>query len=178
MMRWNGFGGALVFAAVAAAALLVSFPLLAPVAGAVAALRLFTVGIAVVYLTGLAPSWRRGFGAAVVATVLGAILLILPFGVPCTVAGAAGIVAVCRSGVLYRQRTLRALVAEAGLLAGGLALASFLAGGGLVSWALAAWGYFLVQSVFFLIGGVEARRERGPVDPFDRARAELLALLS
>ncbi len=178
MMRWNGFGGSLVFAAVAAGALLVTFPLLAPVVGAAAALCLFSVGIAVVYLVGLAPSWRRGFGAAIVASVLGAILLILPFGVPCTVAGAAGIVALCRSGVLYRQRTLRTLVAEVGLLTGGLALASFLVGGGLVSWALAVWGYFLIQSVFFLIGGVEARRDRGPVDPFDRARAELLALLS
>ncbi len=178
MMRWNGFGGSLVFAAVAAGALLVTFPLLAPVVGAAAALCLFSVGIAVVYLVGLAPSWRRGFGAAIVASVLGAILLILPFGVPCTVAGAAGIVAVCRSGVLYRQRTLRALVAEAGLTAGGLALASFLAAGGLVSWALAAWGYFLVQSVFFLVGGVQPRREGGPSDPFDRAREELLTLIN
>lgn len=177
MMRWNGFGSSLVFAAVAAATLLAAFPLLAPVVGGGTALRLFAVGSVSLYLAGLAPSWRRGFVAAVAASTLGVVLLALPFGVPCTVAGAAAIVALCRSGILYRQPLLRALVAEALLLAGGLALASFLAGSGLVSFALAAWGYFLVQSVFFLIGGVRVRREKGPADPFDRARAELLALL-
>ena len=177
MMRWNGFSRALVFAAVAAAGLLVLQPLLAPVAGWNGALRLYAVAIAAAYLTGLAPSWRRGFVAAVVAAALGAILLALPFGVHCTIAGAAGIIAFGRSGILYRQRPMRAIVTEAVLLAAGLSLADFLSAGGLVSLALAAWGYFLVQSVFFLVGGVQPRREGGPSDPFDHARAELLALI-
>lgn len=177
MMRWNGFAGSLVFAAVAAAALLLVQPLLASLIGTHDALRLFAVGSVALYVAGLAPSWRRGFVAAVAASGLGVVLLVLPFGVPCTVAGAAAILAFCRSGILYRAAPLRAIVAEAVLLAAGLALADFLASGGVVSFALATWGYFLVQSVFFLIGGVAIRREPGPSDPFDRARAELLALL-
>jgi hypothetical protein len=177
MMRWNGFGRSLVFAAAAAAALLLLLPLLAGVFGASGALRLFVVGVVPVYLAGLGPSWRRGVAAALMASAFGAPLLLLPLGVPATAAGAAVILAFCRSGLLYRQAPLRAFVAEAVLLAGGLALADFLAVGGIASCALAAWGYLLVQSVFFLIGGVSARREPGPTDPFDRARAELLALL-
>jgi hypothetical protein len=177
MMRWNGFGRSLVFAAVAAAGLLVLEPLLAPILGAGNALCLFAVGIVPVYLAGLAPSWRRGFVAAVAASVLGGVLLLLMLNPTLTVTGAAAIVAFCRSGILYRQQPLRAVATEALLFAGGLAIAGFLATGGIVSWSLATWGYFLVQSVFFLIGGVQVRRETGPEDPFDRARAELLALL-
>lgn len=176
MRGWSSFGRALGFAVAAAAALLVAAPLLAPVFGTRALLRGFAVGVAVVYLMGLGPRWR-GVASAAVAAGLGAVLLVLPLPVASTVAAMAGVVALCRSGILYRQRPLRALVAEALLLAGGLALARFLAGGGPVSWALATWGYFLVQSTFFLIGGVRVRREAPSEDPFERARAELLALL-
>jgi hypothetical protein len=104
-------------------------------------------------------------------------VLALPLGVPGTAVAAAAIVAGIRSGLLYRARPLRAWAAEAGLGVGGLGLAQLLSGGSLVSISLAVWGYFLVQSVFFLIGGVTARRPEGPIDPFDRARAQLLALL-
>lgn len=177
MRCWSSFGRALGFAVAAAATLLVAEPLMAPVFGARALLRGFAVGVAAVYVMGLGPRWRRGLASAAVAAGLGAVLLVLPLSVSSTVAGMAGVVALCRSGIVYRQRPLRALAAEALLLAGGLALASFLAGGGPVSWALATWGYFLVQSAFFLIGGVRVRREAPSEDPFERARAELLALL-
>ncbi|MGH0033196.1 MAG: hypothetical protein ACQGVC_25675 [Myxococcota bacterium] len=177
MSGWNGFGRALVFGAVAAAALLLAGPLLAGIFGAVGALRVFAVGVAVAYLAGLGPDWRRGFVAAGAAAALGALLLLLPFGIAWTAAGAAAIVAVCRSGLLYRARPLRAWSVEAVLLVAGLALAAFLAAGSWASLALATWGYFLVQSAFFLAGGVRARREPAPGDPFERAAKELAALL-
>lgn len=177
MMRWNGFGGSLVFAAVAAAALLVVQPVLAGLVGWNAALCLYAVAVVVAYLAGLGPSWRRGCAGALVATGLGAVLLALPFGVRATVALAAAVLAFCRSGILYRQRRLRAVVTETALTAAGLALADFLAAGSLVSLALAAWGYLMVQSAFFLIGAVRARGGHRQADPFDRARAELLALM-
>jgi hypothetical protein len=91
-----------------------------------------------------------------------------------TAVASAGLIACGRSGILYRSRPLRALVLESLLAAGGLVFAGQLAGASL---ALAAWGYFLVQSLFFLVGGIEARPDPGPADPFERARAELLALL-
>jgi hypothetical protein len=177
MTRWNGFGRAVGFALVAAGALLAAQVLLAPLLGARATLRGFAVASAVVYLAGLGPSWRRGAAAAIAAGAAGLVLLALPIPVAQTAAAAAGLVAVGRSAILYRSRPLRALVLEVALTAGGLVLASRLVGGGIASLALAAWGYFLVQSLFFLVGGIEARPDPGPADPFERARAQLLALL-
>jgi len=177
MMRWNGFRGTLVFGAVAAAALLAFVPLAAPVLGPRGALRCFAVGIGALYLFGLGGSWRRGFVAAGAAGGLGLVLLALPLGVTATTLGSAIGIALCRSGILYRSRPLRACSVEVLLGLGGLGLAGFLAGSGLASLALAVWGYFLVQSVFFLVGGIGARREPAPGDPFDRAAAGIEALL-
>jgi hypothetical protein len=56
--------------------------------------------------------------------------------------------------------------------------ARFLAAATPFATALAVWGFFLVQSVFFLVGGVQPRREPGPQpDPFEDAHARALALL-
>jgi hypothetical protein len=177
MMRWNGFAPALVFGAVAAAALLVFEPLVSPLLGVRGALRVFVVGAATLYLLGLGASWRRGFVAAALAGTLGVLLLALPLGLTATATGAAALVAWGRSGILYRSRPARDACVELALGIGGLGLASFLAGGSLVSLALAVWGYFLVQSTFFAIGGIGARRDPAPGDPFERAAAELAALL-
>jgi hypothetical protein len=177
MTRWNGFARAIGFALAAAATLFAAQVLVAPLLGAHATLRVFAVGSVAVYLAGLGPSWRRGAAAALAAAVAGAVVLLLPVSVVPTAIAAAGILAACRSGFLYRSRPLRAVALEACLAAGGLALAGWLASGGVVSLALAAWGFFLVQSVFFLVGGIEARPDPGPGDPFERARAELEALL-
>jgi hypothetical protein len=174
----NDFGRSLLFAAVAGAgACLV--PILAPhPSAALGLLRLYLVGCAVLYVAGLAPRLGAALRAGAVAAALAALLLLLPLGIPGTALGAAGIVAVLRSGLLYRARPLRSALCEAALLAGGLGLAALLVDGRLgITLALGIWGYFLVQSVFFLIGGVTPRRAEGPQDPFDRARAELLALL-
>lgn len=177
MIRWNGFGRSIAFAAAAGAGLLVTQPLWAAIVGPPAALRLYLVGAAVLYVAGLAARPGAALAAAALGTGLGVGVLALPLGVPGTAVAAAAIVAGIRSGLLYRARPLRAWAAEAGLGVGGLGLAQLLSGGSLVSISLAVWGYFLVQSVFFLIGGVTARRPEGPIDPFDRARAQLLALL-
>jgi hypothetical protein len=177
MMRWNGFGRSVAFAAVAGAGVLVALPLAAPVFGAPASLRLYLLGIAVLYVSGLAAERRRGLAAGAVASALALPVLLLPLGAACSAVAAAAIVAIVRSAVVFRSRPLRACVSEAMLLATGLSLAEVLADGTTVGAALAIWGYFLVQSTFFLIGGARLRRADGPVDPFDRARAELLALL-
>jgi hypothetical protein len=70
------------------------------------------------------------------------------------------------------------LVAETCLLAGGLGLARFLAGPDTLQVAFAIWGFFLVQSFFFLLGGVAERAERpSGLDPFEVARARAVALM-
>jgi hypothetical protein len=43
--------------------------------------------------------------------------------------------------------------------------------------SLAIWGYFLVQSSYFLVGGRSPRRDGPPRDPFEQARARLQRLL-
>ena len=177
-MRWNGFARSLLFAAVAAGA----FPIFAlfanPVLGRASALSLYLLGIAVVYVAGLAPRRSRAVVAAGLASALGAGVFLLAPSVGTVAAGAALVVGVCRSGLLYRSRRARALVAETILLAGGLALARFLAGPDTLQMAFAIWGFLLVQSFFFLLGGITERAEAtAGLDPFEVARARALALI-
>jgi len=177
-MRWNGFGRSLLFAALAAGAFPVFALLANPVVGRTSALSLYLLGIAVIYLAGLAPRRSRAVVAAAVAAALGIGVFLLAPNVGTVATGAALTLGVGRSGVLYRSRRARALLAETLLLAGGLALARFLAGPGTLQVALAIWGFFLVQSFFFLLGGVAERAEaRAGLDPFEVARARALALM-
>jgi hypothetical protein len=177
-MRWNSFARSLLFAAFAAAAFPVFALVADPVLGRALALSLYLLGISAVYVAGLAPHRSRAALVAGIASALGAGVLLLAPSVGTVAAGAALIVGVCRSGVLYRSRRARALVAETCLLAGGLGLARFLAGPDTLQVAFAIWGFFLVQSFFFLLGGVAERTESATgLDPFEVARARAIALM-
>jgi len=177
-MRWNGFGRSLLFAALAAAAFPIFELVASPVLGRAAALSLYLLGVAALYAAGLAPRPSRALTAGAIASALGGCVFLLAPGAATVAAGAALTIGVCRSGVLYRSRRARALLTETCLLAGGLGLSRFLAGPEPLEIALAIWGFFLVQSFFFLIGGV-AERTAPPaaLDPFELARARALALL-
>jgi hypothetical protein len=172
------FAGSLVFAAAAAAAVLVGTPLLAPLHGERAAVRFLILAGVVAYAGVAAPSRRRGIAAAALAAGAGALLLALPLGLGGHALGAAALLGVCRSGALYRSRPARAWLLEATLLGAGLALAAFLGAGSVPRFALAVWGFWLVQSAYFAVGGVAPRPDAGaPDDPFERARTRILALL-
>ncbi|MDH3518920.1 MAG: hypothetical protein OEM49_00560 [Myxococcales bacterium] len=177
MMRVGRFAGSLGFAVLAAAALAIAASL-APARSHAALASICSVAMAAAYVWAMAPNARRARIALAVASALGGVLLALPIGLALTACGAALIVALCRSTLLYRLRPLRALLLEATLFGAGLGFAGILTDHGADSPAAGAWGYFLVQSIFFLVGGV---RERGggeaERDPFDRARERLLALL-
>jgi len=177
MPRWDGFGRSLLFGALAAAGLPLAMGLAGPLLGAATALRLYLIGTAALYAVGLAGERTPRLAAAGLATLAGSALAALPLGLAGTAVGAAAIVAVCRSGLLWRQRRWRAVAIEALLGLLGLALARHLAGGGLVGLALGLWGYFLVQSGYFLIGGRSPRRPDATQDPFERARQRLERLL-
>ena len=83
-----------------------------------------------------------------------------------------------RSGLLYESRPARAWAFELLLTGGGLALAASLLGRSELTMALAIWGFFLVQSGFFLVGGVrEAPAPTARPDPFEAAHARALALV-
>jgi len=172
------FARSLVFALGAAAALLVGAPMLAPAFGERAAVRFLLVGAVVAHAALLAPSRSRGARAAALAAGLGALVLALPLGVRATALACAALVGVCRSGILFRARPARTALIEGLLLGGGLAIAAFLAGPWLARLALAVWGFWLVQSAFFAVGGIGPRPEESRNnDPFERARAQVLALL-
>ena len=176
--RWNSFGGSILFAAAAGAGLWVATAVLGPILGVSGVVSGYAVAASTLFAIGIAPTRRGAVAAGALASALGALLLLLPIGVHATVTGAAAIVAMCRSGLLYRSRPLRAILLESALLVAGLGLAQLVADRGATSLALAAWGYFLVQSLFFLAGGVASRPSSDPhVDPFDRARSRLQALL-
>jgi hypothetical protein len=178
MMRCNTFGGSLLFAAFAAAGLLALEVLIVPPLHLAALLAFYVAAVATAYVVAIAPRRASGLAAGVLAALFGIALLLLPLDVEQTALGAALVVAVCRSAILYRARPLRSLLLELTLLAGGLGLARLLAAGGAASPALGLWGYLLVQSLFFLAGGVTVRSGReARTDPFERARARLLVLL-
>ena len=92
--------------------------------------------------------------------------------------GVALLVAGFRCLSLHQAAGARTLAVEAVLGLGGLAFAGLLAGPGPVGIALGIWGYFLVQAVFFLVGGLRVRAlHRSEEDPYEKARSQLLALL-
>jgi hypothetical protein len=174
-MTCNTFARGALFAAVAAAAWLPWALVMSPIVGAWNAHALFLVGITVAYVAAMASGTNR-FGAAIAVTlagVLGAWLLRTPGDL---VVALAVTIAVVRSGVLYPAPHARAVLRETALVFGGLALARFLAGSTLLSIGLALWGFFLVQSLFFLFavapGGVGVQS-----DPFEEAHRRALALL-
>lgn len=177
-MRGSSFAGSLVFAALATLGALPWMLATGPIVGSAWALGLYSLTLSVVYVAWIAPSWPRRITAGAVAGGFAAAVALaapMPAG---GVLGAAAILAVARSGFLYTSAPARALVVEAVLTGGGLVVARALAGPSLLSLGLAFWGFFLVQSAFFLIGGISRRTADGPrLDPFDEARRRAMALM-
>jgi hypothetical protein len=179
MMRVDGFGRSLAFAAIAAAGVVPWLLLARPFVGAHGALALYAIGVTALYVAGLAGATRRGLAAGALAAILASAVSLLTGSLAELAIGIALTMATLRSGLLFRRRgAARALAVEGFLVAAGLLVARVLADGSSLGIALSIWGFLLVQSLFFLIGGA-ARRERGSleVDPFDRARSRLTELL-
>jgi hypothetical protein len=177
MLRWDSFARSLAFAALAAAGLPVAVTFAGALLGGESAARLYLVAVAGIYAIGLCPDRSRRFAALAFSAFAGMILALLPLDLRTTAIGAAGIVAFARGVLLPDARNLRAVVIEAVLAAAGLAAAAWFARGGLLALCLALWGYFLVQSGYFLFGARTAGAGEAARDPFDRARARLLRLL-
>jgi len=171
------FSRSLLFAAIAGTGLPLFLGVLGPLLGHTFALQLYLVGSAVAYGVSMAPSLRSSLATGLVAGGLGLLLLALPLRLPSVALGSALILALCRSGLLHRASGLRGIALE-GLLQGtGLLLAAFLAGRDPISLAVATWGYLLVQSLYWLVGGIRLRTPEPKGDPFEEARLRLLALL-
>jgi len=177
-MRWNDFGRSAAFAALSALAMGAWVTAAGPVVGIRRSIVLYLVGLVATYVAGIGPSPRYGLRAGVAAAAFGSLLACATRSLGELALGLGIVLAVARSGVLHRMSGARAVVIEAALVAGGLVFARWLAGPSLLSLMLALWGFLLVQSLYFLVGGRRARRsESGWRDPFEAAHDRALALL-
>lgn len=177
-MGWNTFGRSAVFAAAAGCGVMPWLLVVAPLLGVRGALAFYLVAVTAAYVTAIAPALRRGLGAGVMVGILGGGFAVAAHPLPELALGLALLLALARTSFLYRARPGRALALEVALVAGGLLFARCLAGSSLLSVMLALWGFLLVQSVFFLVGGIR-ERHTGAVrrDPFDAAYERASALL-
>lgn len=177
-MRGNTLFGSLGFGAVCALGSIPWLMVTTPLFGRPWALALYCLAAAVLYLVIIAPSAARSLAMGGLAGVLALVVGLLAPWPPEAILGAVLIVAVVRSGFLYRSRPARALLLEGSLAIGGLVTAYALAGSTLLGTALAIWSFFLVQSLFFLTGGVRERDANElQIDPFEQARRKALALM-
>jgi hypothetical protein len=177
-MSRKNFVRGLAFGAVAALAAVPWLVVARPVVGTQDALRFFVVMLVPIYLVALAPTWRRGIRVGALAGILGFVVLTFAPNPVSAAVGAAVLLGIMRSGFVYRSRPGRALVTEVVLLGGGLLLAEVLEGGGILSLSFAVWGFFLVQSVYFLLGGIGERPDTvHTADPFERACRDVTQIL-
>ncbi len=178
MIRCNTFARSALFAAMAAAGWLSWVLVVAPVLGIGNARTLYLVGVTAVYVAGLSPQRRRPLPAALATFLIGAVVALIARTTAELAIGLAAILGIARSGFFYRAAPARAAATEVTLLVGGLLFARFLVAVSLAATALALWGFFLVQSLFFLVAGVRARALSGShPDPFEEAQRRALALL-
>jgi len=176
-MRVDSFGRSAAFAAVAALVWMPWATLVGPFLGVPAARALYLVGVAALYCGGLAKSPPRRASTTLLVGVVGCLLAIVARGTPELCLALAAALGVVRSGLVHKTASARAVAQEAGLLIGGLLFARFLAAGPLAT-ALGVWGFLLVQSCFFLLGGIVVRAEHGRhPDPFEEACARAAEVL-
>ncbi len=170
--------GSLVFGAVAALGSIPWTIATGPFFGRAWTLAGYCLAAVVLYVVAIAPSWSRGIAIGTFAALAGGAVAVLATSPAEAILGAALILSVARSGFLYRAAPVRALLLEAALTIGGLLFACALAGPTLLGSAFAVWAFFLVQSLFFLAGGVAERAPEEPaVDPFERARKQAVVLM-
>jgi hypothetical protein len=178
MMRLDSFSRSAGFAALAALGWIPWLLVSAPLVGGAAARAVYLVTVTALYAGGLATGVPRRALVTCAVALGGLVLACLAPGTSALCVGLAGVLGTVRSAFLRRTDAVRAVAIEGVLLVGGLVFARFLAGGTVTGIAMALWGFLLVQSCFFLLGGVRVRfpdPHRG--DPFDEAVARATDVL-
>jgi len=173
----GAFGKSLWFAAVSAGALPLWLLLARPIVGTDRAICVYFVLAAAAYLATIAPVRRRALGAAAAATAAGGVAALLIRAPSDLVLVLGVLIAVARSGFLYRGAPARSVAIEAIVAGGGLVFARFLFGPAVTALVLALWGFFLVQSLYFLLGERHVPAAERHPDPFQDAYGRALALL-
>jgi hypothetical protein len=177
MMRRQTLMSSLCFAAVVALGLVPCLLLSQSYLGSRLALSLYTLGSAALYIYWLAPNAARGLRAAVVASGLLFGVLHMAGSRHELLGGAAVVIALSRSGILYRSNFYRALLLEVTLLGGSLWFAFELAAASYWSMAWSLWGFYLVQSLYPLVGARERQPDSVSGDAFNDAHNSALAIL-
>ena len=174
----SAFANGLWFAALAAGALPLWLLLARPILGADRAVGAYFVAAAAAYLGAIAPARGRALVVIVVATALGGFAALVTRAPGELVLALGVLVAVARSGFLYRSAPARGVAVEAIVTGGGLLFARFLCGPSTAALVLSIWGFFLVQSLYFLVVGARTLGgcSRHP-DPFQDAYGRAMALL-
>lgn len=82
-----------------------------------------------------------------------------------------GVLAWVRSGICFAATPVRAVLAETVAATGGAGLVALIGPTGTISWVLCIWLFFLIQSLYFFIVPIPAKRSvpMAGEDPFDRA---------
>lgn len=173
MMRIDSFARGVAFAALAAAAWLPWAVIGVPILGLWNARAVYLVVTAVTYVASL-PATRRSSSAVVVGTVGVAVAVAVQTTAELVIILAA-LVGAVRGISLPQRRAVRALAVEVLLLGGGLLAARALSPVPmspvpLSPTAFGVWGFFLVQSLYFLrTESVRARSMYGTRDEFEEA---------
>jgi hypothetical protein len=151
--------------------------LTAPFLGTHVALSLWLTLASIVYSALLGLSWRDRVASAFLAAVFVVPTALLSSGIATVAMGAALAVAIVRTRLLGSTRLPRAIALEVMLAALGFAFVTALGGPGWVAISLAIWGWFLVQSLYFLAAGLGEPLAETEVDPFDLATREVARIL-
>jgi MFS family permease len=175
-MRADKFTASLVFAAVAGLAAIAYVLVVLPVLGSSLGLAVGSVLGAAAYIFAVSPSLGRGlrYGSLTLGAGVALMLIAPPTVVLFCSAMLLGLI---RSGVAYRASVGRALLIESVLFIVAVGTVELLAGTSVVSYGLAVWGFFLVESAFFLFAGSTPREPTPTEDPFERARREASRLI-
>ena len=92
---------------------------------------------------------------------------------------ALGVLSWVRSGMCFQGGLFKTLVAEVALCFGGGALVAFFTPYSTITWGLAVWMFFLVQSIYFVVfADSEAIEEKVELDPFHQAKRSAERILS
>ena len=176
-MTVRSFGGTLAFGVAAG----LGFPgfavLSSSVLGTHTALWLWIALGAIAYSALLGHDWPGRVTGAFVAALFVVPTALLTSGIAGIAMGAALAVAIARSRLCGAGQVPRTVAVEAVLAALGFAFVAALGGPGWFPISLAIWGWFLVQSLYFLLGGRSAPAPTGEIDPFDLAHDQARRIL-
>ena len=93
---------------------------------------------------------------------------------------ALGVLSWVRSGICFQGGLLKTFGAEAALCLGGGALVAHFTPHSMITWAMAIWMFFLMQSLYFVFfrETAETQAHKVQLDPFEQARGQAERILS